>query len=547
MSQPQPQRRDVLAAACVALGAGTGLLSACARRGGPQSAGPGPTEMPTGPARMAVQLVSDEQARMLNRLTWGGNNTLMTRVAAQGFSAWVREQLRPNPDAALPPPVQSHINELSTLRMPVAERVMQLEALRQRAQSGSGSQAAQQSARQWLAQALQQHARDTMTRHLLRAQYSRYPLHEQLAWFWFNHFNIDMRKGPIRALLADYEDHAIRPYALGNFRDLVRATLTHPAMLIYLDNADNSVSHINANYARALVELHMLGPNAGHTQRDVQELARVLTGVGVNLQTWDVPPLAPRHRALHVRDGLFEFHPERHDWGRKELLGTAIVARGMPEVARAIDRLMADPACARHVCRKLAVFFVADQPPTSLVEKMALSFRASSGDIAAVMLTLIESDEWAQALPRPNPDTPLSGQFKDPMHYVLSALRLAYDDSGDHRPMLNTPLVIHWLSRLAQGLYQRQTPDGYPMGERAWASAWQMRVRGEIARSLGGGIPTDPRGMAAPSIAPDMQTAYFRAVLAPQLSAATRQSLDQARSVRDWNIAWLTSAEFMLR
>src|SRR5664279_633772 len=140
-----------------------------------------------------------------------------------------------------------------------------------------------------------------------------------MSWFWLNHFSVFARKGAIRWLAADYEEQAIRPHALGHFRDLVMATLKHPAMLQYLDNEQNAAGHINENYARELMELHTLGVNGGYTQRDVQELARILTGVGVNVGA-NAPNIRPQLQSQYVRNGLFEFNPNRHDYGDKVFL-----------------------------------------------------------------------------------------------------------------------------------------------------------------------------------------------------------------------------------
>jgi uncharacterized protein (DUF1800 family) len=154
----------------------------------------------------------------------------------------------------------------------------------------------------------------------LRDLYSPAQLREQLVWFWFNHFNVHLYKSNIRMLVGDYQDNAIRPHALGRFRDLLSATLHHVAMLRYLDNDQNAVGHINENYARKIMELHTMGVGSGYTQNDVQELARILTGVGVN-QTSNAPQLMLRRRVpksavylrldialrgLHERDGRDE-------------------------------------------------------------------------------------------------------------------------------------------------------------------------------------------------------------------------------------------------
>ena len=151
-------------------------------------------------------------------------------------------------------------------------------------------------------------ARETGERQLLRELYAEQQLLEQLSWFWFNHFNVHQGKRDIRLMLADYQDRALRPQALGSFRTMLGAVARHPAMLRYLDNDQNAVRAINENYARELLELHTLGVDGGYTQRDVQELARVLTGFGVRVDP-DPAKVAPRFEALYKRDGLFEFHP----------------------------------------------------------------------------------------------------------------------------------------------------------------------------------------------------------------------------------------------
>ena len=217
-------------------------------------------------------------------------------------------------------------------------------------------------AQQALQQDLNKLSREAMTRSVLRAVYSPWQLREQMTWFWMNHFSVFAGKAEIRVYLADYEEKAIRPNALGRFRDLLEASARHPAMLRYLDNAQNRAGYLNENYARELMELHTLGVDGGYTQKDVQELARVLTGFG-----------------------LFAFSRAWHDDGPKTLLGQPIRARGERELDEALDRLARHPSTARFVSRKLAVFFVADEPPAALVERMAAEWARTDGDIAAVL------------------------------------------------------------------------------------------------------------------------------------------------------------------
>src|SRR5215468_4481726 len=141
--------------------------------------------------------------------------------------------------------------------------------------------------RQAYRQAMNAFAKQAVARSLLRDLYSADQLREKMTWFWFNHFNVHLRKGDISATIGDYEENALRRNALGRFRNLLRATATHPAMLRYLDNAQNAKGHLNENYAREIMELHTMGVGSGYTQDDVQELTRILTGVGVNFQLAD--------------------------------------------------------------------------------------------------------------------------------------------------------------------------------------------------------------------------------------------------------------------
>src|SRR3984893_5784199 len=211
-------------------------------------------------------------------------------------------------------------------------------------------------AQQVYQQAMNDIAHQAATRTILRALYAPDQLRERMTWFWFNHFNVHQYKANVRALVGDYEDRAIRAHALGRFRDLLEATLRHPAMLRYLDNADNAAGHINENYAREIMELHTMGVGSGYTQKDVEELARVLTGVGIDLNP-EGPKLKPELQGQLIHDGLFEFNPARHDFGDKVFLGQAIKGRGFDEVDQVLDILSRRPATAGHISRRLAAFF----------------------------------------------------------------------------------------------------------------------------------------------------------------------------------------------
>ena len=483
----------------------------------------------------SLSVVSSNQPSdvlVLQRLTWGATPSSAQQISAIGAQRFIEQQLRPDLKATLPPPVQSQIDRLTISQRPFDELILALDQQRRGAVAISEPDQRNAAQRAYQVEATRL-AREAATRAILRAIYSPNQLHEQMTWFWMNHFSVFQNKVAIvRAMVGDYEEQAIRPHALGRFRSLLGATARHPAMLRYLDNSLNAANRINENYARELMELHTLGVGAGYSQQDVQELARILTGVGINLTTM-TPNVRAERQHDYVRKGVFEFSPNRHDYGEKVFLGKPITGRGLSELDEALDRLARHPATAHFVSRKLAVYFVADEPPLLLVERMAQTFQASDGDIAAVLRTMLYSREFTASLGR---------KFKDPMHYVVSALRLAYED----RPISNSAPVLGWLNRLGQGLYNRETPDGYPLTQVAWASPGQMTTRFELAKAIGAGrinlFDTDASRPVARTV-PQLPSplAYSR------LGADTLKVLEQATSAAEWNTLFLSSPEFMYR
>ncbi len=473
---------------------------------------------------------------LLNRVTWGADEAGAAAILRLGPDRWLDRQLRPDPGDRLPPAVQAQIDALPIGAIPMATLVVNIEAQNRAANlitDPDQKKLAQQAYQQGMTDLMRQAA----ARSILRAVYSPDQLREQMTWFWFNHFNVHAYKANIRAMVGDYEDRAIRPHVLGRFRDLLEATLRHPAMLRYLDNADNAAGHINENYAREIMELHTLGVGSGYSQKDVQELARILTGVGIDPRPED-PKIQPAHQGQLIREGLFEFNPNRHDYGDKVLLGHAIKGRGFAEVQEALDILSRHPATARHISLQLATYFVSDNPPPALVDRMARAFQHTDGDIPEVLRALFRSPEFTASL---------GTKFKDPAHYAISAVRLAYGD----RVILNTGPIQGWLNRMAEGLYNHETPDGYPMTAPAWDGPGQMAVRFEIARQIGGGAaglfkPDGPAAVERPAF-PQLQNALYYRGLGDTLGPPTRAALSQAVSPEEWNSLFLSSPEFMRR
>jgi hypothetical protein len=255
---------------------------------------------------------------LIDRVTWGVNTWVAGQYLALGRDRWLDAQLHPPSKDRLPASAQAAIDAMPIASKPAAEIAMPL-AAQSRAANQSGDIEQKKAAQQAYQQAMNDTARQAATRSLLRDLYSPDQLREKMTWFWFNHFNVLQGKADIRATIGDYEERALRPYALGRFRDLLEATVKHPAMLRYLDNADNARGHINENYAREIMELHTMGVGSGYTQEDVQELARILTGVGVNFQP-EGPKLTGAAQADYIRTGPRlqpQAFPRSHHRGRR--------------------------------------------------------------------------------------------------------------------------------------------------------------------------------------------------------------------------------------
>src|SRR3954463_11185006 len=310
------------------------FLAACA-------SAPGPAPEPyVRPAPEPIAWPDDSRAvqlQLLNRVAWGANRSSAGDIASVGSGRWLDAQLHPS-RAALPAEMQARIDAMTITQRPLAEVGAELEKRRRALRSAAPEERKQQL--KVVNEELQSLARETQARMLLRAIYSPNQLEEHVSWFWLNHFNVFQYKGPLRALVADYEERAIRPHALGRFRDLLGATACHPAMLIYLDNARNSAGRLNENYARELMELHTLGVDGGYSQRDVEALAHILTGWSLELGNGE----------------LSRFYPRRHDFADKVFLGTVVKGRGAAELDQALDLLARHPSTARFVSRKLALF-----------------------------------------------------------------------------------------------------------------------------------------------------------------------------------------------
>jgi uncharacterized protein (DUF1800 family) len=359
---------------------------------------------------------------------------------------------------------------------------------------------------------------------VLRAVYSQRQLQEVMTDFWLNHFNIFQGKtGEEIYSLVPYERDVIRPNALGSFEVLLLQTATSTAMMTYLDNASSTGPHsfnaiggpgrplppkggspkgLNENYARELMELHTLGVNGGYTQRDVTEVARVFTG-----WTIEQPPKGgPR----------FVFDESHHEPGIKRVLGVNIKENGFKEGLEVLHLLATSPATAHFICRKLAVRFVSDDPPQSLVDRLSTVFLASNGNIGEVMRFLVQSPEfWAV--------TSYRAKIKTPEDFVISAVRAGGIDVQDAN------VVVKAIADLGQPLYGRQTPDGYSMSSNPWMNSSALLERMNFSLALAGnrlskGVTADWLGqLGAVSLVPDLEERQIEnLIMHGQLSDKTR-------------------------
>ncbi|MES1243322.1 MAG: DUF1800 domain-containing protein [Acidobacteriota bacterium] len=422
-------------------------------------------------------------AHLLNRFAYGPRPGEVDAVVKMGLDRWFERQLAAGlPDRRL----DERLDRLPALDLSATE--MALADMPRRELAG-----------QLLAQKL------------WRAVESENQLSEVMTDFWFNHFNVSLTDNQSRAYVLSYERDAIRPNALGSVRDLLEATAKHPAMLLYLDNAQSSAPDeapttftprrrppaeppmestgrrvrphgLNENYARELLELHTLGVDAGYTQQDVVEVARAFTG-------WSVLPPGPRREQVErrlervgrarglgfQRDGEFLFRADQHDAAAKTVLGKKLPAgRGIEDGEQVLDLLALHPATARHLASKLAVRFVSDNPPRALVDRLAAVYLKSGGQVRPVLRALVESPElWSREA--------VGAKIKSPFELAASSLRGLGAEVDEPRD------TLRWVSDMGQKLYAYQAPTGFPDRAEAWVNTGSLLSRMNFGLQLAAG------------------------------------------------------------
>ena len=324
---------------------------------------------------------------------------------------------------------------------------------------------------------------------------------ERLVWFWSNHFCVSADKGNVRQICGAYEREVIRANVLGRFSDMLLAAESHPAMLIYLDNArsigPDSIAGLrqkrglNENLAREILELHTLGVRTVYTQEDVTRFANVITG-------WTFVPF----RQNPVRGGEFEFNPRMHQPGAQTVIGRSYPDAGMQQGRDVLAALARHPATAKHVAGKLVRHFVADEPPPALVERLAKRFLATQGDLKEVTKALVAAPEAWEA-PR--------AKLKRPGEWVVGMLRA----TGVTPPDIGPVMQAHNL--LGEPLWRPSAPKGFADESAPWLDglAQRLDIANQFARRLG--AEADPREV-------------FEQALAPLASSETRQAVLRAES-----------------
>ena len=473
---------------------------------------------------------SERALHVLNRLTYGARPGDLQFIQTIGVEQFIEQQLHPE-SMIIPQPLIALAQSKPVLTLSPTQMFVRFgrPALNVMAKQNSNTDDAKKEVQRLIGDTYKQLYFDQAEFRLNRDLYSPQQLQELMTEFWFNHFNITFDKGRDNLWVSSYENVAIRPYALGKFRDLLGATAHHAAMLFYLDNWQNSGPNsrrsnskgrstgINENYARELMELHTLGVDGGYSQKDVIALAHILTGLGL--------PLIKGNHYVDLNNPFGDFfNANRHDFSDKVFLGKTIKGAGEQEIEQALDILAYHPATAHHICLQLAQFFICDNPPAILVDKMSKTFLATEGDIKAVLKELFHSTEfWDNKY--------YNVKFKSPYRYIISALRATNANVENIKP------IVQFLRQQGMPLYQCLTPDGYKNTQETWLNPDALIHRLNFATAFGvGRMPNiHPKVASWQEVVP---------ILGKTATAATLNAINQAPARMRLSLV-LGSPEFM--
>jgi uncharacterized protein (DUF1800 family) len=475
----------------------------------------------------------------LNRFGLGARPT---EPAPSDPKSWLRGQLgrfEPRPEALAAVPSRGKV--VDQLADYMAEQRMEARAKRQAMPQPASMPTADtkpgdelpDSARKFLRQSIRDDYLVMTGARVSAALTSETPFIERLVHFWANHFAISADKLPVIGLAGLLEFEAIRPHVLGKFSDMLLAVEQHPAMLIYLDQAQSIGPNsragqlaaarggqkrgLNENLAREIMELHTLGVRTGYTQADVTEFARALTG-------WTVSGIArgPAARLLgQGAPGEFQFAEMLHEPGERLINGRRYPQDGEAQGRAVLMDLAANPATARHIATKLTRHFAGDDPPPAMVERLTRAYLGSGGDLPTIYRAIIDSPEaWAAR--------PL--KFKTPWEWSVSALRAVGQQQAE--PQMAAAL----LNQLGQPTWRPGSPAGYDDIAASWAAPEALMLRVDVAQRIAdrAGSTVDARALA-------------EKLFPGSLSDATRTAIARAESPAEGLALLLVSPEFVRR
>jgi uncharacterized protein (DUF1800 family) len=474
---------------------------------------------PALPSRLGRDAVGpdDPSWRVLNRVAYGPRPGDLERVREIGVDAYIEEQLHPERIEEAPA-AWARLLPLDTLDMDASDAQEMETAVYPEVGKGPAALELQQAC-------------------VLRAVYSARQLEQVMVEFWTDHFNVSQLKGEC-SWLKTVDDRLLRKHALGRFRDLLAASAHSPAMMFYLDNDKNQKrdpktgSGPNENYARELLELHSLGVRGGYTLKDIQEVARCLSG-------WSYK------KGFQFWPGDFVFNRGQHDDGVKHVLGHTIPAgQGQKDGEQVLDIVAAHPSTARFIARKLCRRFVADRGPERLVARLAEVFTKTGGDIRQTLSELLHSAELRHGK---------SPKLKRPFDYAVSALRAVNADT-------NGAGVVPYLEKMGQVPYYWAMPDGYPDRVEAWTSGllprWSFAldlVQGKVAGTSvnTAALVKATEGSEPAAVCRSLGRALLGRNLAEseveRLTAAGRGAENVAGSATRWLALLLSSPDFQWR
>lgn len=475
-------------------------------------------------------------AHLLSRFTYGATPRQVDEVVHEGLENWFQQQLDAGLADDSLNQVLSQYDALKLSNSQIAETYpRQGQLVRMAVKDGfinkdSVKSTGRKAYRDTLQVYMQQKGykpeqelfRQFINQKVLRAAYTHNQLQEVMADFWFNHFNVSITKNDCAQFIPDYERDVIRPNALGKFGNLLLATAKAPAMLYYLDNFTSSApgsrtpvmnalmrsNHmavmqgdsivtatiakakkaragqgLNENYAREVMELHTLGVDGGYSQQDVTQAARVLTG-------WSIAPMGTYGNGAQVflnrfnpeqlqqkgfvHEGDFFFNINRHDKGEKVVLGHHFTSNGYQEGVDLLNLLAHQQATAQFISRKLAVRFVSDNPPKTLVDKMARTFQDNNGDIKAVLVTMVSAPEFWSS-------NALREKTKSPFELTIGAVRSL-------NATINQPYQLYnWVAKMGEKKYYYQAPTGFPDKGQYWINTGSLLTRMNFGLALASG------------------------------------------------------------